>query len=483
MAIANPNEKITITNVDNIAKDPTKINENQTLNIASVITTNPNNVNTTLTQHEFYTPEQMGMSTIFNNITPVETITKYIKGYKWEVDYYLQIRDMYDTIEKLDTNVTNSIQKYYKINKLIIRLQQPINQDNIDEIGGEAIVNAGFLPNVGDMILAQLTGGRIALFRVTLVDIRTYNLHKAYIIQFKLFSFVDTDQTMYKDLESKVMKSYTYDKEYLLNYSAPVLVTDDFERKKKLERVLESLINYYFDNFIVYEKSVLGLQSNMLIYVDTYLNEYLYKIIDFSSNYRVSKIWRIQTNQNTNKTYTLWDYIYDRNPDLINLIKPNLGFLPLFYSGVNTLCKDMSYFGVDYTVQELSKEQMPNVPQYLKNLSIGVKEGFQNPIYKFDDVNIHGLVPALQIDGQALEPNKHQPTYIFSKNFYEGNFTNLGIMESCILNYVNGNQTVGYDLDIMINQYTQWSTIHQYYLIPMLITLVKDSIRFNYKSI
>lgn len=474
MPIADPN-KITLTNVDNIAPDPIKINENQTLNIASVISTNPNNVNTVLDANQFYTPEQMGMSVLFNNITPVETITKYIKGYKWEVDYYLQIRDMYDTIEKLDTNVTSSIQKYYKINKLIIRLQQPINQDNIDEIVGEAIVNAGFLPNTGDMILAQLTGGRIALFRVSFVDIRTYNIHKAYIIQFKLFSFVDTDQTMYRDIESKVMKSYTYDKEYLLNYSAPVLVTDDFERKKKLERVLESLVNYYFDNFIVYEKSVLGLYSNGLIYVDTYLNEYLYKIIDFSSNHRVSKIWRIQTNQNTNKIYTLWDYIYDRNPELINLIKPNMGFLPLFYNGINTLCKDMSYFGVDYTVQELAKDQNPNNPLYLRNLSIGYRNDFRNPIYetRFNQAMFNA----------SLFGNSNPVTYIFSENFYNMNYGYLGLMESSIVDYVNGNQVVGYNLDLMINQYTQWSTIHQYYLIPMLITLIKDSIRFNYKSI
>ena len=102
-------------------------------------------------ERPFVTQEQLQTSTIFNKDQSLDTIIQYIRGSKWGVSYFLQIKGINETIQLPDINVPVTVQKYHRINNLDLILQTAISQDNIENITGEAIVNAGFLPNVNDV--------------------------------------------------------------------------------------------------------------------------------------------------------------------------------------------------------------------------------------------------------------------------------------------------------------------------------------------
>ena len=130
----------------------------------------------------FRTQEELKTSLLFSSDRDLKNITAEVKGMKWEVDYFMQIRDINDQTALPDIQLNKNVQKYNKINNLILFVQNAITQDAPSNLSGEAYINAGIVPNVNDVFRATLTGGREAMFLVSEVQNNTYNLHRCFLI-------------------------------------------------------------------------------------------------------------------------------------------------------------------------------------------------------------------------------------------------------------------------------------------------------------
>jgi len=407
-----------------------------------------------VTKKVFRTTEELKTSTLFNKDKQLDTIIQYIKGMKWSVDYFLQIRDLNDTINPPDLNIPVSAQKYNRINKLIITLQTAINQDNLDNITGEAIINSGFLPNIHDVFIATLTGGREALFIITNVSTRTYNLHQAYYVEFKLYMFLDTESATYRDLLYKVMKEYVYDKDHLLDFSAPVILANDYTKKINLKNSIPELIEHYFKYFINKDKNILAIPTVTSIYTDTLLTSFLFKVINQDDNILINKITRIDSNYE-DIDYSIWDAIIHRDISLLKRAKRNIGFkyTPITVTDIST--RHISYLGINFIIGLVDEPVLLN---YVDINSVHSTD-YEEPIITVDN------------------------SYVMSDNFYNLDITGCGILEKALLQYLRGELVDSIILDKLLQQYHMWDTIDQYYLIPILIVLVKDSVNNTFKSI
>lgn len=425
-----------VTSIENVASDKKKKNR-----------TRP-----------FRSQEEMKTSILFNKEAPLENIIRYPRGMKWEVSYFLQIRDLNDTIGPLDLNLTPSVQKYNRINKMLLILQSAITQDNIENITGEAIVNAGFLPNVDDLFLVTLTGGREVLFHITEVQTRTYNIHKAYYISFKIYSFVDQAPQYYNDLINKVMKEYVYDRDHLLDYSAPVILAQDYKTKINLKDYIPELTEYYMDKFINHSKNVLALPTTASIYIDPYLTDFIFKIINFTDNDVFKKLHIVSVTDMENKPFTIWDLILRRDPKLIKRCNKNLGFKYHSYGLTDVMSKKMNFLGINFIVSPLEEEF--KIPDVIKDISTTDKpDDYEDPV------------------------DSSSRAYVLSKDFYSQNSGSYSRLESCLMNYLNGHMVNTEDIDKLLEQYMYWDTIDQYYLIPILLVLVKECITNTFKSL
>lgn len=404
------------------------------------------------------TQEELQTSILYNKEKDLKTIIRYPKGSKWEVNYFLQIRDVNDTISPPDINLPPTVQKYNRINKLIIYIQSAIEQDAIEDITGEGLINAGFLPNVNDVFLATLTGGREAIFIITEVTNRTYNLHYAYRINFKIFFFVEDNKNVYNDLINKVMKNYVYDKDHLLDYSAPIILNSDYKAKINLRQSLEEIIDYYFRHFVNYEKNVIALKTTTSVYVDTLLTDFIFKVINQSDNLIMSKLNYLAIDFRDKIPYTIWDVIINRNVKLLKLCVKNLGFKYTPGGSADIIQRNMHYLGINFVVNKISSlENELEIP--VIDISTEKTADFQPPV------------------------NKERQSYVVSEDVYELSNKCVGLLDKVLIDYLECKLLKTEEVETLISQYTMWDTREQFYLIPILIVLVKDAINNTFQSL
>lgn len=528
-------------------------------------------------RREFRNQRELGTSNLFSKDQKLDHIIQYIKGMKWTVDYFLQLRSLNDELTGLDIKLPANIQKYHRISKLIITMQSGIQQDNIENIEGEAIINAGFLPNKFDIIMATLTGGRQALFTVTEVDLRKYSLHDVYWVKFKLLTFVDTDHVeLYNNLLYKTVKEYVYDKDHLLDYSAPVILHSDYNKKLSYKDRFKEVVEYYFDNFINEEKNVLAPPTKSSIYTDNMLTEFIFSIINQEDSDRIYRLKRLDITKSKTSKCSIWDAVLKRDISMLRRCDKNVGFKYNAYSTDVIKSRQNNYLGVSFIAAALNENEKGIDPDY-KDIStykdyfpdepeqeietVQPKTTPANPIKpnsRFDQVLPHGNVddemakyvytpveskddiqsyvavkpsnlviennaPTLklpvkkkkegnEIDGKSIneivatseitievphedpkptydkdkfeKPIAHYDnTYVVSSYFYKQDLTMLGIVERALSEYMRGEIINENDMEKMLNQYHMWSTRDQFYLIPLLLVMIKDSIINTYKSL
>lgn len=411
-------------------------------------------------QSTYVSQEELKTSTLFNKDNALDRILPNIKGSRWQVDYFLQLRDINDTISPPDVNVPPSVQKYHRINKLELIVQSSIQQSNIEDISGEAILNVGMTPNTHDVFKAELTGGREAIFIITSVTKNTYNLHETYVVSFKLFTFIDSKEAnirLYNNLIEKTMKTYVYDKDHLLDYSAPVILASDYKKKVELRTVIPTLIDYYFRTFINYDKNILALPTTVSIYTDLYLTRFINAIIDQSDHELMNRLSTLPIDIDKTSITTIWDVILNRNPNLLKTAKHNIEFRYTPYSYQSYSTKRMNYLGVHFLATLV--EDIVDIDIPIKNISTPRSDTYQDPIAK---------------------RNKY---YVLSENFYKQDTETCGYLEQLLIKYLNSDIINSDELNKPLEEYTSWNTMDQYYLIPLLIVLVKECINNTFKSI
>lgn len=469
---------------------------------------------------KYVSQEELGTSTLFSKDHSLDHISQYISGMKWTVTYFLQLRNMNDELVQLDPRIAATIQKYHRINKLEIYLQNGIDQANITNIEFEAVINAGFLPNKHDIILAELTGGREALFTLKEIDVRKYSLHDAYWCTFKLLTFIDTDNAdLYNNLIYKTVKEYVYDKNHLLDYSAPIILQSDYKRKLNLKNVYKEITDYYLDNFIDIDTCVLCPPTNVSKYTDIYLTDFLFSIVETTDHPEMSKIVRIDKSRLKKHPLTIWDAILRRDITMLKRLERNIGFTYNPYTYTDYNLRSFNMLGISFIASVLGKGSKPIKPDY-KDIStydnFFTKEDEDDDAI-FDDNNILKMVNVMtdeetnevvidiidnenktednidieEIDNPNVikEPVYETPikipdnAYVVSNNMYDLIDQDMGILERNLKKYLLGDLCDSNDIDIMVEQYHMWSTRDQYYCIPILLVLIKDSILNTYKQL
>lgn len=407
------------------------------------------------TLHNYVPKEEVKAGSIFNKDTDITDIIQYVEGSKWEVDYFIQIRDVNDEPILPDVNVSNTVLKYNRINRLLLVVQDELNNANPnDPISGTAIINSGIVPNYGDVFKVTLLGGREALFIVNSVGKKIYDVHEVYNISYTLQVFLDTDTVMYNDLVYKTIKEYIYDKDYISDMSSPIILASDYVKKMDLKSYPRKILNYYLNTFLNKDLNVLSLPTESSVYVDTLLNDFLFKIVNHDDHSDIIKINRVEYT-NPRLKDTVWDVILDRDIDALSYTEKDLGFKYTPSTSSNPNARHIGYLGVNFIVDMLFGSPALNV------------DVIENPKYDANHVKLIG---------------DDKNGYIFSDSFYN-NITTDGLIEEALLNYINGDLITDDIITPLLDSYTKWSRIEQFYFIPLLLIFITDKVRNTYKSI
>ena len=312
----------------------------------------------------FRTMEEMGTSIHFNEEKPLEGIRQYISGMRWEVEYFSQYQGTNEDNNPLDINTSVANQSYIRIHKLILFVNNALNQSGIRDLSGSALVNADFTPVVGDQFMTTLVGGRIALFTVTSVTKNDYNLHQVHEIEYKLERNLNEDVEAYNNLMGKVVRNYVYNNDAGIDGTTRLLTREEVALVDDIKSAISDLTDYYFRMFIDPETKFLKLpneKSSTLSYVDQELCKFCRAVFSVEDYPDVVNIQCIDYTMDKTVRYTIWDVLRRRDYRLITRAEPFLGFTRSPYPRSNLNSLEPRWMDVDFIIDKVQKI-IPNLP-------------------------------------------------------------------------------------------------------------------------
>lgn len=301
----------------------------------------------------FRTRDELQTSVRFHDEIPLESIKQYIKGMAWEVDYFNQVGDINDIDFIPDSKLSIGAQKYNRISKLRIFVEQTISQTAVKDIKVSGVINANFRPRKYDVFIATLMGGRIGLFKVVEVKMEHYNLHPIYTVDFEIISFLEDNSDLYNTLIAKVVGNYIYNKDYNRNNADVVLTREEYAIIEDVKEAISDISDYYFRTFIDPDTKLLKLPTTSAInYVDQELGKFCRKVFSVLDYPMLTELQTVDYDMDKSVRYTIWDVILERNPKLLRRAEPFIGFIPSPIPKSNLNSIHAHFLDVDYIVDK-----------------------------------------------------------------------------------------------------------------------------------
>lgn len=382
-------------------------------------------------------------ATLVDDDTPLTKVVRYIEGESWTVEYYNQIIGENDSTGVLDINLDDTMQQYTRINEMELKVNTPLDISQPDSATGSAIVYNGIIPQTGDMFKAVLAGNRATLLTVTEVDQLHYNNNNIYTINYKIDTFLDIDEIRYDNLLTKVVREYFFDSSYVLTESAPILLETEFVFKKKIEKLLSYLSDYYFKENMDKRLKTLVIPVSGMKVSDPYIESFMFKIINFTSSELLSHLNRVSDSITLQLHNTIWQVLLDKNISFLYNVKKELKMITKHGIFINPILNSVLLSDVQHPLR------LTKVPDNLL------------PTYQTGDY-----------------------TYLFTSKFYEGEVDpGLSVIENLVLDFLNNRELDRVKLDQLASTYMYWNNVEKFYYIPVMMILLKHYISRSYSII
>lgn len=404
--------------------------------------------------HEFHTQAELQTSTLFNNELDVSAIKFQVDGMPWTIDYFNQILGPGQPPLAPDINIPETTLKYNRIDKLDLYIEVGLSPGAPIDATGTGIINAGFLPYIGDAFVATLAGGRIGILVLTDVRKEHYNTHNIYSVDYKLAYFADTSAAIYNDLVFKTVRTYIYDKTAIDTHSVPVILAKDYTKKMDMAREPKKIISHYMSKFFDDSSKMIRVPTATSVWSDQLVVNAIFKLVSVGESPELATATRLDNNINA---VNIWDALFKRDIDLLEICETGMRFkVTPSRNGVSG--RVASYLGLSYIICD-----DPTL-------------AYVAPI-----VDDNPLSAKKVVDAPITTPGE---PYIFSDAFYiQDPNTTFTYFETLVLEYLRGELPNRTNIEKAISEYKYWSYLDQYYLVPILLLLVKTLNSNNYSSL
>lgn len=465
----------------------------------------------------------------------------HVEGAPWNVNYYSQVlnADNAPIGQQPDRNAI--YQQYMYIEMFELKVTQPLtsSQDPTTKemtLTGTANVYPHVIPNRGDMFIADVGDGRTAIFKVTNCERKSIFKDTCYSIDYILINY--TTKELRADLDSKIVKKFAFRSDFMDHGQSPMIVYSEVELIRKLEIYFKEIISVYFKSFFSNEYKTLIVPGQEAPIYDHFLVKAMKAFFNTwdCPDIKYVKLLNLDDDNNM-KTLTIWDMLYDLNQGLLNYTAPTYGLVSsklftkdpmmegIYHTGIRyVVYPDVSWKDVDYELRDKTKPFAPLTlrhvpprtnlamfsPEYKKECTYcGDGDGFTDLVIpyneaKTDDNNVDptndghevgdvhndhnwdfsdvlGDVPDLQI------PDIHLVTvdefYVFARAFYlqqtDQKDPGMSKLECAVCQMLLKKKIDNSLLVYFCESYHSWGALERFYYIPILLMMIKYSLRSN----
>lgn len=454
-----------------------------------------------------------------NKEIPTNHLLSHVRGYHITVDYYHQAINEDSRVKPEDIGDGVLFQQYRKIKNFEFKISSPNSADQNDEdkvftVRGSGIIHNGIIPNEGDMFAMDVGDGRIGYYNITQSLRLSVMKESVYQIEYSLSFFNNQSPERVEALETKVLETYHYVRDYLLYNKKPLLVDNEYQILLKLKKKYKEIYDNYFRWFFSNEYRCFLLPGQSVSILDYYINE-LIKVLATKETDNFNLQWMQSIN--------IEDDNYLRYPQLFDALKyRDLSYLKIGYKymGITStshfqrdpMMENIRYTGIKYIVYPDSRRTHDD------DKYNGLVKGFTNDLiqktYGLHDKDTPLVVPMELIltphvinnntnlpPPKKVEPKYQYPlikevkfdgslvkyihnvdftdTYVFSKQFYESmiedrEVKDLSLLELLTIKYLKQQNYPIYTLELLVDDYYNWSKLNQFYYLPILMILMQS---------
>lgn len=418
--------------------------------------------------------------TVDTRYVPTSNILAYMEGSSWTVNYYSQVLAGDSALMGQNVNLDPAFQQYRLIKGMVLKVTSPLSSSQEAEGGGmvvtgSAVVFPFLIPNVGDMFLADTGDGREGVFQVTHSERRTILKDTAHTIEYQLIAFSAPERI--NDLASKTIQTLQYVADFLNHGQNPLLYEADYAAAVELVEAYRSIAKRYFKSFTSNEYKTLLVPGQQRSVYDHFLTK---AVTSFFTTFDAPELRQVRKmnldDDATMRATTIWDALAERDASLLKYACRTTGLISAFSFERNPMLEGIYHSGLEYVVYPKDAEVNIDYARtpISKPLSIFTLDNAASPLAG-DELPDPGTLPY----GAAplINPAQVDDYYVFSQAFYENADTGQSKLEKAVRDYLVGNALDNKLLLALCRSYHTWAALERFYYVPVLLMLIKASIR------
>lgn len=418
--------------------------------------------------------------------TPLVSLIAYISGAPWSVNYYSQVVGEHNDLREIDPGQSGVYQQYKKTIGLELRVENALNSSYDNERGittvtGSANVYPFMVPNVADYICADAGSNRYALFRVTQVDRKSFNRDSVYTIEYELIGYVEQNRELYDNIESKVVKSFHFSKDRLIEGLSPTLRTEDYHKVINLKSLYSDLVRYYYKSFFDIRFGTLVIPGQERPCYDSFLANYISTLVETTDAPEIMSVRNIPTDRETYLSQPqFWDLLRNKDYNGKAYTNNKMGLVSKTLFNRNSFVQGLAFSNINYVVYP----DNPDTSAYIGTmqcikpiLSTTLVEtiGQNNVVFTLAENQLEAEARTYKLIHDVLVDD----FYVLSAEFYNET-QEQSVLEILVKDYLKGNTIDLSKLYAVTDTFRKWKRLEQYYYGPILMTLIKEADRAQY---
>jgi hypothetical protein len=432
-----------------------------------------------------YSPKYKGV-TVDTRYIPSSALLTHVEGSSMSVNWYSQVLNDDTELAGQNPNRNPILQPYLLIEGMELKVTTPLTFaqiENTQNVGatGQANVYPFLVPNDGDMFLTDVGDGREGIFKVTNTTRKSIFKDTCYEIEYEFVDFSDRNLFRIADLNTKVVETYVFMKDFLQYGQNPVLLKEEANMVLDLTFAHQDITRQWFQEFFSREFSTLAVPGQAFATYDSFITTFMMKFVTTLAAPEVQYTRLLNTDGPMDlKTPTIWDVCRERNPMLMRMINRQMGLTAALYFPSNPMMEGIHHSGFQYIVYPKNPRQ-----------SWDDKRNMYQPL-----MLAYSLTPVPSIAGRLEElitaadlkgmPYENCPLlkdilcddyYIFSQAFYDQDRPNMSKLEQAVWDMIERKPVSLKLLNFFTKTYQTWGGLERFYFTPFVLMLIRSQIR------
>lgn len=414
---------------------------------------------------------------------PRVNLLTHIEGSSWVVDYYSQIINVDSNLSGQQYTKNPVYQSYTLIKDMEMKVSSPLNTSQDAESKGMTVTGSAqlypfIIPNEGDMFVADIGEGKLGVFRVTDSVKKSIFKVACYEVSYGLNS--DDNTNSISDLNQKVVKSYYFHKDFLTYGQNPLLVSSDNDVLISLDKSYRILAEQYFKKFFSNEfKTIMVPAQNFTIY-DHFLVDFLLSEFGTRESPEIRYIRKLNVDDDqAMKCDSLWKALKYRDVTYLNTTFIKAGLVNARQFTKDPVMEGICYTGIEKVVYPIDPVLTVDYMQISQTKVLDIetlKPSPDGPTVINEMIRAINLRGTVQNVAESIYPVTVDNCYVLSLNFYNRT-TTMSVLESIVWNYLENKPADYSQLLDTTKAYFKWGVLEQFYYIPIILTLIRASIR------